>query len=82
MKYLIVLLLVIILILIFYIISQTFKPSVGVFHCYCSIPEYGEKEVLVTLQVVGETWGASILKPTNISIKIFENSVSCNCESV
>ncbi|MGC8812126.1 MAG: hypothetical protein ACP5O8_00875 [Candidatus Aenigmatarchaeota archaeon] len=68
--------------LIFFIISQTFKPSVGVFHCLCSVPNYGEKEVLVTVQVVGENWGASVLKPTNISLNIFGNSISCDCESV
>lgn len=80
--FLIVLALIFFVIFIFLIISQTFKPSVGVFHCFCSVPNYGEKEVLVTIQVVGENWGASVLKPTNISLSIFENSVSCRCESI
>ena len=84
MNYFLVFLLVafVLVILIFFIISQTFKPTVGAFHCFCSVPNYGEKEVLVTVQVVGENWGASVLKPTNISLNIFGNSVSCNCESI
>lgn len=58
-------------------------PSpVGVYNCVCDIPEFGVKEALVTVQIEGETWGASVLQPTEINLNIFNYSVPCSCRTV
>lgn len=75
--------LIIIVVLIGYFAIQSVKNSpIGVYHCFCDVPGYGEKEALVTIQVVGESWGIKVLYPTNISLNIFGYSVPCSCESV
>jgi len=69
-------------ILLFLFLYFFLKPSpTGVYHCLCQVPEYGEKEVIVTVQVQGETWGAKILQPTNLTLNIFGYSVPCSCKT-
>ena len=66
----------------YFFVSYSFKPSpTGIFHCICDIPGYGEKEAIVTVQIQGENWGASALKPTEISLNVFGYIVPCECET-
>ena len=60
----------------YFFLIFAFKPSpVGVYHCTCNVPGYGQKEATVTVQIEGETWGARVLQPTEITLNIFGNSV-------
>jgi len=59
------------------------RPSpTGIYHCNCDVPGYGKKEAIVTVQISGETWGAKVLQPTEITLNIFNYSVPCECKTV
>ncbi len=68
------------IILILFIFWRQSSPT-GIFHCECEVPEYGKKEVLITVQVKGEEWPARYLYPTNITLNIMGYSVPCICKS-
>ena len=66
--------------LIFLLFWRQSAPT-GVFKCECEVPEYGKKEVLVTVQIKGEEWPAKVLYPTNITLNILGYSVPCVCKT-
>jgi len=71
-----------ILLAIYYFIQQ-FKPSsIGVYHCICEIPEFGKKEVVITVQVIGEKWSGKILGSTNVTLNILGYYVPCSCTAI
>ncbi|MFQ6120729.1 MAG: hypothetical protein ACE5KE_12710 [Methanosarcinales archaeon] len=81
--FLVITVLSVLIVFIAYFLLLMFKPSsVGVYHCVCDVPGYGEKEAIVTVQVEGENWGAKVIYPTNITLNIFGYSVPCSCKTV
>jgi len=81
--FLVIAILSVLIVFIAYFLILMFRPSpVGVYHCVCDVPSYGEKEAIVTVQIEGETWGAKVLQPTEINLNIFNYSVPCSCRTV
>lgn len=72
---------ILVFITIFFLFFWKQTSPTGVFKCECEIPEYGKREILITVQIKGEEWAAKSLYPTNITLNILGYSVPCVCKS-